>query len=114
MPLPGGIFTKPSEFQIDVASTSITDTGIYVITMTVSDNFTSSFTSTFTLNITNAAPRVANVPPDVSVFFGKSLNIALSSYFSDDDGDLLTLTAKYSFNGGAEIAIPGGIFTKPS
>jgi hypothetical protein len=26
----------------------------------------------------------------------------------------MTLTAKYSFNGGAASPIPGGIFTKPS
>jgi hypothetical protein len=82
-----------------------------VITMIVSDNFTSSCASTFTLSITNAAPRVAAVPGDVSVPFGKSLSVPLSSYFIDDEGDQMTLTAKYSFNGGAEIAIPGGIFT---
>ncbi len=35
----------------------------------------------------------------------------LSSYFTDDDGDALTLTGTYSFNGGAAIAIPSGIFT---
>jgi hypothetical protein len=39
MPIPGGIFTKPVDFQIDVASTSIIDTGSYVITITVSDDF---------------------------------------------------------------------------
>jgi hypothetical protein len=38
----------------------------------------------------------------------------LSTYFIDDDGDPITLTATYSFNGGAATAIPGGIFTKPS
>jgi hypothetical protein len=35
MPIPGGIFKKPVEFQIDVASTLITDTGSYEITITV-------------------------------------------------------------------------------
>jgi hypothetical protein len=34
----------------------------------------------------------------------------LSTYFIDDDGDPMTLTATYSFNGGAATTIPGGIF----
>jgi hypothetical protein len=38
----------------------------------------------------------------------------LTAFFIDDDGDPMTLTATYSFNGGAAIAIPGGIFTKQS
>ena len=38
----------------------------------------------------------------------------LTSFFIDDDGDAMTLTATYSFNGGAATAIPGGIFTKQS
>jgi hypothetical protein len=37
----------------------------------------------------------------------------LSSYFIDDDGDQMTLSATYSFNGGAPTPITGGIFTKP-
>ena len=114
MPLPGGIFTKPSDFQIYVKSTSIADTGTYVITMKVSDNFTSSLTSTFTLRITNAVPRVATVPPAVSVVHGKTLSIPLASNFVDDDGDPITLTATYSLNGGAKVKIPSGIFTVPS
>jgi hypothetical protein len=60
--IPGGIFTKPSEFQIDVASTSITDTGTYVIEMTVSDDFPSSMLATFKLSVTNDAPKVVAVP----------------------------------------------------
>jgi len=38
----------------------------------------------------------------------------LAAYFSDPDGDSITMSATYSFNGGAAIAIPGGIFTVPS
>jgi hypothetical protein len=57
MPIPGEIFTMPSELQIDVTSTSITDTGSYAITVTVSDDFPSNVTSSFTLSVMNAAPK---------------------------------------------------------
>ena len=108
--LPGGIFTIPAEFQIDKQSTSIADTGTYVITVTISDDFPASFTSTFTLSITNAVPRVATVPEDVSLVHGSSLSIPLTSNFVDDDGDPLTMEATYSLNGGAAVSISGGIF----
>ena len=82
--------------------------------MKVSDNFTSSFISNFTLSITNTVPRVATVPEAVSFVHGKSLSIPLASNFVDDDGDLITLTATYSLNGGAAVKIPSGMFTLPS
>jgi hypothetical protein len=112
--LPGGIFTKPAEFQIDVTSASIADTGTYVITMIISDTFPASFTSTFTLSITNAIPRVATVPGAVSLVHGSSLSIPLTSNFVDDDGDPLTMAATYSLSGGAAVTLPSGIFTVPS
>jgi hypothetical protein len=112
--LPGGIFTKPAEFQIDVTSASIADTGTYVITMIIYDTFPASFTSTFTLSITNAIPRVATVPGAVSLVHGSSLSIPLTSNFVDDDGDPLTMAATYSLSGGAAVTLPSGIFTVPS
>jgi hypothetical protein len=58
MPIPGGIFTKPADFQIDVASTSIEDTGVYTITLIVSDLLQASFTQAFKVTVTNAPPRI--------------------------------------------------------
>jgi hypothetical protein len=109
--IPEGIFTKLSGFQIDVASTSITDTGSYVITVTVSDDFPSSVTASFTLSITNAAPKVVSVPKDESVVHGSSLIINLASNFADDDGDDITMTATYTRIEGATLTIPNGLFT---
>ena len=43
-----------------------------------------------------------------------SLTIPLDSNFADDDGDGITMTATYTLNGGAALAIPHGIFTVPS
>ena len=82
--------------------------------MTISDDFPASITSAFALSITNAVPRVATVPGDVSVVHGRSLSIPLTSNFVDDDGDPITMEASYSLNGGAAVTIPGGIFTVPS
>jgi hypothetical protein len=112
--IPGGIFKQPSSFQIDVASTSITDTGSYVITMTVSDDFPSSMTSSFTLSITNIAPKIVIVPRNASLMHGKSLSIPLASNFADDDGDAITMIATYTLSGGAAVKIPFGIFAVPS
>ena len=95
-------------------STSISDTGAYVITLTVSDDFPSSITTSFKLSITNAVPRVVSVPADVELVHGKSLSIPLTSNFVDNDGDLITMAATYSLNGGAAVNIPSGIFTLPS
>jgi len=85
-----------------------------LITVKVSDNFTSSFTSTFLVRVTNEVPRVATVPADVSVVHGKVLSIPLASNFFDDDGDPITLAATYSLNGETAVKIPSGIFTLPS
>ena len=35
--IPGGIFTQPTAFQLNVATTSISNTGTYVISLQVSD-----------------------------------------------------------------------------
>jgi hypothetical protein len=37
----------------------------------------------------------------------------LAEYFKDDDGDTLSMTAKYTKNAGDAFSIPGGIFKKP-
>ena len=112
--IPSGIFTVPSAFTINVASTSILDSGSYIITLKVSDQLPSSVSTSFTLSITNAAPRVISVPPSLTMKHATSLSIPLSSYFIDDDGDPITMEATYSLNGVAAVAIPGGIFSVPS
>ena len=114
IPIPGvsgGIFTMPSEFQIDVASISITDTGSYVINLNVSDDFPSCVTSSFKLTVTNAAPKVVTALEDVSLVHGRNLSIPLASNFTDDDGDPLKMTATYTRIGGTAVSIPAGLFS---
>ncbi len=57
---------------------------------------------------------VSGIPPSVTMCHTETKLIDLNSYFRDDDGDALTMTAKYSYNGGPNIIIPLGIFTKPT
>jgi hypothetical protein len=113
--IPNGIFTALSAFTIDVKSTSIAETGVYVITMIVSDDFPLSVTSSFTLSVTNAPPKVVSAPGDVSlVHKSSSISIPMASHFTDDDGDAIFMKATYMLNGGAAVTIPNGIFSIPS
>jgi hypothetical protein len=112
--IPNGIFNMTSPFTIEVASTSITDTGVYTITLAVSDPLSASVTQTFIVNVTNAAPRVTNSPLSHSIVHGNYISMPLAGYFIDDDGDSMTMSSTYSLNGGSPQPIPGGIFTIPS
>ena len=111
MKIPSGIFTVPSDFTIGVKSTSIADTGVYTITLTVSDFLVISEPKTFTVNVTNTAPRIDSPPSNFSMVHGKSKSMPLDEYFKDDEGDTLTMTATYSLNGSSAQSIPGGLFT---
>jgi hypothetical protein len=75
--IPGGIFKMPTEFQIDVASESIADTGVYDITLTVSDILLASFTQSFKVIVTNAPPKIASTLPNPSIVHGKSISMPL-------------------------------------
>jgi hypothetical protein len=112
--MPNGIFSVPSAFTIDVTSTSVADTGVYTITLTVSDPQPASVTQSFTVNVTNDAPRIISPPPSISMVHGKSISIPLDEYFIDNDGDTLSMTATYSLNGASALTIPGGLFSQPS
>jgi hypothetical protein len=112
-PIPGGLFTIPNPFEIKVTSTGLIDVGIFKISVIVSDTKL-SVPASFTLDVTNASPREISTPLAVTAPQKILTSMDLTSYFIDDDGDPMTLTATYSFNGGTAIAIPGGIFTKPS
>ena len=110
--IPGEIFTIPSAspFEIIATSTGLIDVGFYTISVTLSDSKL-SVPASFTLDVTNASPHEISTPLAVTAPQNKVTSVDLSTYFKDDDGDQMTLTATYSFNGGAATPIPGGIFT---
>jgi hypothetical protein len=87
---------------------------VYKISLIVSDPLPVSVTQSFTVTVTNAAPRLVNDPPSLSVVHGKSKSMPLSACFIDDDFDPVTMVATYQLNGGAVSKIPGGIFSVPS
>jgi len=62
----GGLFTKTSPLTIKATSTSISDVGIYTISVIVSDSKL-SVTSSFTLDITNTSPRLISPPLALAV-----------------------------------------------
>lgn len=82
--------------------------------MTISDPILASVTQKFIVNVTNAAPTIVSPPPSPSIVHGQSISMPLDGCFIDDDGDTMKMTATYRFNGGAAMAIPGGIFTQPA
>jgi hypothetical protein len=113
--IPNGIFAIPSAFNILVTSTSIVDTGIYTISLTISDPLPDSVAQTFKVTVTNDAPIITNPPPQsISIVHGKSISIHLADYFKDADGDKLTMAATCTKNTGAAFPLPEGIFTKPA
>jgi hypothetical protein len=108
--IPGGIFIIPSAFTIYAASLGLADVGSYVITLSISDSLLTT-TSSYTLTITNVAPRLVTTLLDVTAPQNLNTAIDLSNSFADDDGDAITMSVTYSFNGGAATSIPGGIFS---
>ena len=72
-------------------STSIADTGLYTITLSISDPEPKTITSSFTVEVLNTAPRIVSSPPNLSIVHGKSLSVPLTEFFTDDDGDTLSL-----------------------
>ena len=77
-------------------------------------NLASAF-GTFILDVTNAAPVFSSSIPWVNrAYNSASYRISLSSYFSDPNGDTLTMSATYEYGTNSPASIPGGIFTKPA
>ena len=72
-----------------MTSTSVADTGVYTITLTVSDPQPASLTQIFTVTVTNDAPRIISPPPSISMVHGKSISMFLAGYFIDDDGETM-------------------------
>jgi hypothetical protein len=90
------------------------DTGTYTISLSVSDNQPLTVTTSFTLTITNVAPRLVTTILDRTASQNINNLVDLTTFFVDDDLDPITMSATFSFNGGAATSLPSGIFTVPS
>ena len=72
--IPDGIFSVvPSPYTIEVKSTSVADSGVYTIILSVYDLLPVSVTQTFKVTVTNTAPVVAtSLPLTYSMVHGTS------------------------------------------
>ena len=80
------------------------------MSVTVTDTVL-SITSTFIVTVANTPPRFTSSIPDQVVNLNGVGTYDLSTFFVDDDGNPLTMTATSSFAGGAATTIPIGIIT---
>jgi len=83
VPIPGGIFTQPTAYEIYLVTSSISQIGTYTIALTVSDPYGLTASSSFTITIQNTAPSWASAPPSYTIAKLGSISILLSSYVSD-------------------------------
>jgi len=91
----------------------VSHVGTYAISLTVSDSI-KSVTSSFEVTVTNTPPRLTATLPDKILSVNSLGSYDLSSFFLDDDGNSLTMTATSSYEGGKTMSLPSGILTLPS
>ena len=69
----------------------------------------------FSVDVTGTKPWFNRAIPAVYLNYNSAPRlINLSSYFSDPNGDTLTMTATHTLGANPAVNIPGGIFTKPT
>ena len=69
----------------------------------------------FSVDVTGTKPWFHGAIPAVYLNYNSASRlIRLSSYFSDPNGDTITMTATYTLGAYPAVNIPGGIFTKPT
>ena len=81
--------------------------GAATVTATASDPDGLSASQTFTATVPNRAPEAVGQIDDAETFVGESIEIALSGYFSDPDGDELTYWATASDGNVATVYVSG-------
>jgi hypothetical protein len=111
--IPGGIFTKPSQFIIEANPTSPANVGTYTISLTVSDT-SLTVTSSFVVTVANTPPRFTGTLPSHTLSVNSLGSYDISALFVDDDGNPLTMTATSSFAGATALTLPAGILTLPT
>ena len=92
--IPGGIFALLNPLTIVATSVGLADVGTYTISVSVSDSL-SPVTTSYTMTVTNASPRLVSNPPAVTAPLNVLTQMDLSSFYIDDDGYQITLTATY-------------------
>jgi hypothetical protein len=66
------------------------------------------------LTVSNTPPRLIATLPNKILQVNSLGSYDLSSFFVDDEGNPLTMTATSSFEGGPSLTLPAGILTLPN
>ena len=85
--------------------------GDATVTVTASDAGGLSADQTFAVTVPNRAPEAVGQIDDAKTFVGESIEIELSGYFSDPDGDELTYAATSSSPANASVLVSGSVLT---
>ena len=101
--------------KVSVAGSNATVTGISqgttTITVTASDAGGLTVQQAFGAEVPNRAPTAVNSISDLDLFIGDTVEIELSGYFSDPDGDMLTYTAETAHANVATVTVSGSSAT---
>ena len=62
MPYFGGVISIINPLDLDIVSTSITDTGTYLVTLIITDTNLDLTSNQFKVSVTNAAPIIVKTP----------------------------------------------------
>ena len=88
--LPAGILTLPTWSTVAIAPSQMTELGIYLITVTVSDSLATA-TSSFKISVINTPPFfVSTVPEDFTMRFNNTYVFFIPK-FKDNEGHAVTV-----------------------
>ena len=91
MSLPSGILTLPYWSTVAIAPTQMTEMGLYLITVTVSDSLAQA-SSSFQISVTNTPPYfVSEVPEDFTMRFNNTYVFSIP-VFKDNEGHAVTVS----------------------
>lgn len=79
--------------------------GTATVTVTATDPGGASATQSFEVTVPNRAPQPAGTIPAATVLAGESIEVNLSEYFADPDGDALAYAARSSDRAVATVSV---------
>ena len=111
----GAQSSDPAVATVSVAGSTVTVTavakGATMVTVTATDPGGLSATQTFQALVPNRSPVPVGTIPDETVGAGSSVNVNLTPYFEDPDGDPLSYTAMSSNTGVVAASVTGSTLT---